>query len=137
MERRNTDVTAGCPHVQSVLAHIGDKWAVLVVGVLGAGSLRFNALRREIGGISQRMLTLTLRSLERDGLLTRTVHPAVPPRVEYALTPLGHSLLAAVTALGKWAFANEAEITAARKRYDGAHGIAPSAATSRPLKKVA
>ena len=83
-----------------MLARVGDKWSVLVVTRLGDGPLRFNELRRSIGGISQRMLTLTLRGLERDGLVTRTVFPTIPPRVDYALTALGRDLLQPVSALG-------------------------------------
>jgi DNA-binding HxlR family transcriptional regulator len=105
--------------VSTVLARIGDKWSVLIVSRLGNGRLRFNELKRDIGGISQRMLTLTLRGLERDGLITRTVFPTVPPRVEYELTPLGRSLLAPVTALGEWARQNRAKIEQARTKFDG------------------
>jgi DNA-binding HxlR family transcriptional regulator len=110
---------------------IGDKWSVLVVSLLGDGPLRFSELRRTIGGISQRMLTLTLRGLERDGLLSRTVFPTVPPRVDYALTALGRSLLAPVRELGGWARTNLAEIEAARQRFDGAAAqIKPTAGTA-------
>jgi DNA-binding HxlR family transcriptional regulator len=105
--------------VSDVLARIGDKWSVLVVTRLGNGPLRFNELRRAIGGISQRMLTLTLRGLERDGLVTRTVFPTIPPRVDYALTPLGRDLLDPVSALGAWAIRNQEKIAVARERFDG------------------
>jgi DNA-binding HxlR family transcriptional regulator len=108
--------------VSDVLARIGDKWSVLVVSRLGNGPLRFNELRRAIGGISQRMLTLTLRGLERDGLITRTVFPTIPPRVDYALTPLGRDLLEPVSALGAWAIRNQAKIAVARERFDGSAG---------------
>jgi DNA-binding HxlR family transcriptional regulator len=107
-----------CRFVATVLARIGDKWAVLVVRLLGDGPVRFSELRRRIGGISQRMLTLTLRGLERDGLVSRTVHATVPPKVEYDLTPLGRSLLAPIRALGDWAFSHQAEIESARARFD-------------------
>jgi DNA-binding HxlR family transcriptional regulator len=110
---------ADCRAVSDVLARVGDKWSVLVVTRLGPGPMRFNALRRSIGGISQRMLTLTLRGLERDGLITRTVFPTVPPRVDYALTPLGRDLLDPVSALGDWATRNQAKIARARERFDG------------------
>src|SRR5438874_8622588 len=109
-----------CRAVSEVLARIGDKWTVLVVGVLGDGPKRFNELRRALGSISQRMLTLTLRGLERDGLITRTVFPIVPPRVDYELTGLGRSLLVPVTALGDWAMKNRAKIEAAQAKFDGA-----------------
>ena len=120
MTRGNPHVTGDCRAVSAVLARIGDKWSVLIVSRLGKGPMRFNELRREIGGISQRMLTLTLRGLERDGLITRTVFPIVPPRVDYELTGLGRSLLVPVTALGDWAMKNRAKIEAAQAKFDGA-----------------
>lgn len=104
--------------VRGVLDRVGDKWSVNVVHLLGSGTLRFSDLRRSIDGISQRMLTVTLRGLERDGLVTRTVYPVVPPRVEYALTPLGETLLATICDLVRWAEAHTADIDAARARYD-------------------
>jgi DNA-binding HxlR family transcriptional regulator len=116
---RNSHLPADCRAISDVLARIGDKWSVLVVTRLGAAPVRFNELRRSIGGISQRMLTLTLRGLERDGLITRTVFPTVPPRVEYALTSLGRDLLEPVSALGTWALQNQAKIARARERFDG------------------
>jgi len=119
MKPRNSDLPADCRAISDVLARIGDIWSVLVVTRLGGAPLRFNALRRSIGGISQRMLTLTLRGLERDGLIRRTVFPTVPPRVEYALTPLGRDLLEPVSALGTWALHNQAKIARARERFDG------------------
>jgi DNA-binding HxlR family transcriptional regulator len=109
-----------CKAISAVLARIGDKWTVLVVNFLGSGAKRFSEIRREVGGISQRMLTLTLRALERDGLVTRTVHPTNPPRVEYALTPLGVSLLEPVQALGTWAIDNQGTMEDARARFDRA-----------------
>jgi DNA-binding HxlR family transcriptional regulator len=107
-----------CPAVREVLDRVGDKWSVLIIGMLGPGPRRFSELRRSIEGISQRMLTLTLRGLERDGLVTRTVHPTVPPRVDYELTPLGHTLLEPILALANWAAEHRTEIQAARERYD-------------------
>jgi len=115
---RHKGLPSDCRAVSDVLARIGDKWSVLVVTLLGQGPRRFNELRRAIGGISQRMLTLTLRGLERDGLVTRTVFPTVPPRVDYALTPLGRDLLEPVSALGAWAIRNQAKIAKARERFD-------------------
>jgi DNA-binding HxlR family transcriptional regulator len=103
---RNLHVPEDCRAVSEVLARVGDKWTVLVVTVLGDGRKRFNAIRRALGSISQRMLTLTLRGLERDGLVTRTVFPTIPPRVDYELTKLGHSLLEPVSRLGLWARQN-------------------------------
>jgi DNA-binding HxlR family transcriptional regulator len=127
MKQGHIHETGDCRAVSGVLARIGDKWSVLIVSRLGARAMRFGELKREIGGISQRMLTLTLRGLERDGLVTRTVFPTIPPRVDYALTPLGRSLLEPVKGLGDWALKNIARIEAARRAFDG----------SRPEKKPA
>jgi DNA-binding HxlR family transcriptional regulator len=107
-----------CPAVREVLNRVGDKWSVFVVGVLGEGPKRFSELRRTIEGISQRMLTLTLRGLERDGMVTRTIHPTIPPRVDYELTRLGRTLLEPVQALANWAGEHRFEIQEARDRYD-------------------
>jgi DNA-binding HxlR family transcriptional regulator len=112
-------VPEDCRAVSEVLERVGDKWTVLVVVTLGEGPKRFNELRRAIASISQRMLTLTLRGLERDGLVTRTVIATIPPRVDYELTELGHSLLTPVGALGSWARQNRAKIQQARLRFDG------------------
>ena len=112
-------VAEDCRAVSEVLARVGDKWTVLVVSTLGDGPKRFSELRRALGSISQRMLTLTLRGLERDGLVTRTVFPTIPPRVDYELTKLGRSLLDPVSTLGLWARRNRAAIQAARARFDG------------------
>src|ERR1700750_801777 len=109
-----------CRAVSEVLARVGDKWTVLVVSTLGDGPKRFNELRRALGSISQRMLTLTLRGLERDGLATRTIFPTIPPRVEYELTKLGRSLLEPVSGIGLWARQNRAAIHEARLRFDTA-----------------
>src|SRR5437764_12256660 len=118
MKPRHKPLPEDCRAVSDVLARVGDKWSVLVVTKLGGGPLRFNELRRSIGGISQRMLTLTLRGLERDGLITRTVFPIIPPRVDYALTDLGRGLAQPVQALGQWAFAHLPEIEGARTNFD-------------------
>ncbi|MBD3941901.1 helix-turn-helix transcriptional regulator [Microbacterium sp. NEAU-LLC] len=107
--------------MRDVLDRIGDKWSLLVVGTLRAERLRFTELQRHIPGISQRMLTLTLRQLERDGLITRTVHAEVPPRVEYELTPLGGTLVELAMALADWAIQNHPRIEASRDAYDAAH----------------
>lgn len=104
--------------VRDMFERIGDKWTLLVVGMLEAGPQRFTSLRQSVPGISQRMLTLTLRHLERDGLVSRTAFAEVPPRVEYALTPLGSELLPAVTSLAKWALDNEQRINDNREQYD-------------------
>ncbi len=111
-------VPTDCRTVTEILTRVGDKWSDQVVVQLGEGSRRFNELRRSVTGISQRMLTLTLRGLERDGLVTRTVYPTIPPRVDYQLTGLGCSLLKTVRGLGEWAIANRDEILEARQRFD-------------------
>ncbi|MFL6726307.1 MAG: winged helix-turn-helix transcriptional regulator [Sphingomicrobium sp.] len=107
-----------CRTISTLLSRIGDKWTVLVVTTLGEGPRRFNELRREIPSVSQRMLTLTLRNLERDGLVSRTVTPSIPPRVDYALTELGQSLLKPLNALAEWAVGNIETIHAAQSRFD-------------------
>jgi DNA-binding HxlR family transcriptional regulator len=114
----NAHLDSDCRGVASILARVGDKWSVLVIMLLGDGPRRFNELRRMIGGISQRMLTLTLRGLERDGLVTRTVFPTIPPRVDYELTDLGRGLQQPVRALGEWAMDHQREIKDARARFD-------------------
>jgi DNA-binding HxlR family transcriptional regulator len=123
----NLHVPEDCRAISEVLARVGDKWTVLVVSTLGAGPKRFNELRKALGSISQRMLTLTLRGLERDGLVTRTVYPTVPPRVDYELTKLGRSLLEPVSELGAWARKNRSAIADARERFDR---VAPGAASA-------
>ena len=110
--------SAECPKISQVLARVGEKWSVLIIIMLAEGPRRFSDLRRAIGGISQRMLTLCLRGLERDGLVKRTVFPVVPPRVEYELTALGQSLREPVTQLASWAKAHLAELDAARAAFD-------------------
>lgn len=107
-----------CSAISDMLARVGDKWSLLIVRTLGAGPLRFNELRRRIGDISQKMLSSTLKVLERDGLVSRTVTPTVPPQVEYALTELGGELLGPVMALADWTSANTPRILAARAEYD-------------------
>jgi DNA-binding HxlR family transcriptional regulator len=116
----NLHVPEDCRALSEVLSRVGDKWTVLVVSTLGDGPKRFNELRKALGSISQRMLTLTLRALERDGLVTRTVFPTNPPRVDYELTRLGRSLLAPVSELGSWARKNRPAIQDARRRFDAA-----------------
>jgi DNA-binding HxlR family transcriptional regulator len=107
-----------CRAVSSVLARVGDKWSVLIIVLLGDGPKRFNEIKRMVGGISQRMLTLTLRGLERDGLVTRTQFPTIPPRVDYELTQLGRSLWDAVEPLGAWAQGHLKHIIRARAAFD-------------------
>ena len=102
--------TEDCRAVSEILQRVGDKWTVLVVGKLGDGPMRFNELRNAVGGISQKMLTTTLRGLERDGFVTRTVFPTIPPRVDYELTELGSELLVPVNALGEWARKNTGRV---------------------------
>ncbi len=127
----HTDVTSAaephlpgdCTAVSSVLSRVGDKWSVLVIMLLAGGPRRFNEIKRGIGGISQRMLTLTLRGLERDGLVTRTIYPTIPPRVDYELTELGQSLRAPVENLGNWVFKNLPQIHSARARFDSSGSL--------------
>jgi DNA-binding HxlR family transcriptional regulator len=114
--------TEDCRALGSILARVGDKWTVLIVVLLGDGPKRFNEIKRMVGGISQRMLTFTLRGLERDGLITRTVFPTTPQRVDYELTKLGGTLWEAVEPLGSWARTHLSEILTSRQRFDS--GIA-------------
>ena len=109
-----------CRAISEVLSRVGDKWTVLVISTLGGGPKRFGELRKALGSISKRMLTLTLRGLERDGLVSRTVFPTVPPRVDYELTRLGRSLLKPVSGLALWAREHRPAIADARRRFDTA-----------------
>jgi len=120
-----THVPGECGAISEILSRIGDKWTVLVVSILGGGPKRFNELRREVGSISQRMLTLTLRGLERDGLVTRTVYATVPPRVTYELTPLGRTLLEPIVAVAAWARQHRSEVVKARVIYDTSAAVEP------------
>ena len=113
----HVEATQACA-IRDLLDRLADKWSLLVVELLGGGTRRFSQLRRDIDGISQRMLTLTLRRLERDGLVRRTVHAVVPPKVDYDLTPLGASLLDAIAPLVAWTRTNRDEIVSARATYD-------------------
>ena len=115
-----------CPFVRDVLTRVGDKWSVLIIVALGDGTRRFSELKRGVEGISQRMLTLTLRGLERDGLVSRSVFATVPPRVDYALTPLGRTLLKTVTEMAAWAGASREEIGRARAEFDRREALAPA-----------
>src|SRR6202043_2043872 len=124
----NLHVPEDCRAVSEVLSRVGDKWTVLVVSQLGDGTMRFNELRRALGSISQRMLTLTLRGLERDGLVTRTVYATVPPRVDYELTELGRTLLVPINALADWAQKNRSIVQESRERFDAAEAREPAAA---------
>src|SRR5215218_5831798 len=116
-----------CRMISTLLSRIGDKWTVLVVQTLADGPRRFNELRREIPSVSQRMLTLTLRNLERDGLVSRTVTPSIPPRVDYELTALGQSLQKPISGLASWAMENVGAIHEAQERFDAEHDAAEAA----------
>jgi DNA-binding HxlR family transcriptional regulator len=116
-----------CRTISGLLQRIGDKWTVLVVTTLAAGSRRFNELRREIPTVSQRMLTLTLRNLERDGLVNRTVTPSIPPRVDYELTGLGRSLVPPLHALELWALDHVTDIHDAQSNFDSVRDRAEAA----------
>ena len=118
MKPRQPHLTENCRAVSDVLGRIGDKWSVLIITMLGDGPRRFNELKRMVNGISQRMLTLSLRGLERDGLITRTVTHSLPPRVDYELTELGRSLLGTVSELSAWALENRGQIQQARSEFD-------------------
>src|SRR6185312_1028999 len=130
MSLKDTSEQTNCRAMSDVLNRIGDKWSVMVVGMLSRGTLRFNELKRQINGISQRMLTLTLRNLERDGLVTRTIYPEIPPRVEYGLTPLGETLRGPIDSLWDWSAANHEVIVAARNAYDARHAEAEAPAAA-------
>jgi DNA-binding HxlR family transcriptional regulator len=122
---RQWDTREDC-EVRQILDRIADKWSLLVIALLDCQSLRFTQLRREIDGVSQRMLSVTLRHLERDGLVSRTVHPVVPPRVDYALTPLGRTLHQTIKSLVTWTEEHQKEIAAARAAYDArVHDLTP------------
>ena len=132
MKPRYTHLSGDCRAISEVLGRIGDKWTVLVVNLLGEGPRRFNEIKREVGGISQRMLTLTLRTLERDGLVVRTVHPTVPPSVEYSLTELGQSLRVPVRALTDWALRNQQAMGEARRRFDARTSLSSARSPDEP-----
>ena len=114
----------GCKAVHETLDRIGDKWTVMVVGVLDDGPMRYNEIQRAVDGISQRMLTLTLKELERDGIVTRTMYPTIPPRVDYTLTPLGKKLMEPLRALYAWAVKHRPAMLAARERFEQARRAA-------------
>lgn len=133
MSPSHSDVPHGdCLAAREVLSRVGDKWSVFVIALLGEGPKRFGEIKRTIEGISQRMLTLTLRALERDGLVTRTVFPTIPPRVDYALTPLGATLLEPVRALAAWALLHRQAIQNARERFDAQQMVVLPASLTPP-----
>lgn len=117
-------MAAACP-TRQVMGRIGDKWTLLTLFALGDRTLRFSELRREVDGVSQKMLTQTLRGLERDGIVSRRVHPTVPPKVEYAVTPLGAGLQQVIAAFRTWAYVHMDEIEDARRRYDERDAVDP------------
>ena len=122
MTVRHLEITDDCRAVSEILQRVGDKWTVLVVAKLGERRMRFSELMAAVGGISQKMLTTTLRALERDGFVTRTIYPTIPPKVEYELTDLGRELLVPVRALGDWARSNMARVDEARLKFYLANG---------------
>ena len=113
-----TDPHEACRALAQILDRIGDKWTVMVVGALSDGPMRFNQIMRLIAGVSHRMLTLTLRGLERDGLVKRTIYPTIPPRVDYELSDLGRSLIGPLRVLSEWALSNRISIEMARDSFD-------------------
>ena len=124
MSLKDTAQASNCTAMSDVLNRIGDKWSVMVVGILSRnGTIRFNELKRSINGVSQRMLTLTLRNLERDGLVTRTIYPEVPPRVEYGLTELGKTLTGPINSLWDWSAEHHGTIIDARSIYDARQSV--------------
>ena len=140
MKPRHPKLTEECQSVSEILSRVGDKWTVLIVGLLGRGPKRFSEIQRSVEGISQKMLTTALRNMERDGFCTRTVFPTIPPRVEYELTKLGRDLLIPVLALANWAVTNRERINAARRHFDERNAAAVRKDTSsdlRPLKRAA
>ena len=134
MSLKDTGQHANCMAMSDVLNRIGDKWSVMIVGYLTRKTMRFNELRHTIGGISQRMLTLTLRNLERDGLVTRTVYPEIPPRVEYQLTELGRTLTGPLDTLWNWAAQHMHTVSESRSNYDRVH---EAAAEPKPERRYA
>jgi DNA-binding HxlR family transcriptional regulator len=128
-----------CRALADILMHIGDKWTVMVVGVLSQGAMRYNQIFKLVDGVSQRMLTLTLKSLERDGLVTRTMYPTIPPRVDYALTERGKTLVVPLHALWIWAQANRPAIELTRLEFDQRHHgekSSPTPAKDGPLRSA-
>ncbi|MBB5886845.1 transcriptional regulator [Xanthomonas sp. LMG 8992] len=119
MKPSHINSTPNCTNfTRELLSRVGDKWSILIVAHLAPGPMRFNTLKRTIGQVSQRMLTLTLKNLEKDGLVSRTMYPTIPPRVEYALTPLGHTLMQPVMSLIDWSHAHQDEVEAARRAHE-------------------
>ncbi len=121
MEPNESYLPGQCQLVNDVISLVGDKWSVLIIVLLGGGKRRFSDIKRSVDGISQKMLTVTLRGLERDGYVIRTVYPTIPPKVEYELTDLGRDLLVPLRALGQWAIANHDRVANARAAYDARH----------------
>jgi DNA-binding HxlR family transcriptional regulator len=128
---------SNCAPIREILDRVGDKWSLYIIASLYAGALRFSEIKREVDGISQRMLTLTLRSLERDGLLTRTVSTSTPMRVDYDLTPLGRSLRAPIVGLITWAIDNRAHMEKARATFDRDPGRKTAAVSTRRVNAAA
>jgi DNA-binding HxlR family transcriptional regulator len=128
---------SNCAPIREILDRVGDKWSLYIIATLHGGALRFNEIKREVDGISQRMLTLTLRSLERDGLLTRTVSSSTPLRVDYELTTMGHSLRAPIVGLISWAIGNRSSMEKARAAYDRSAAKKTAAESTRRVTAAA
>jgi DNA-binding HxlR family transcriptional regulator len=137
MKPGNTHDTGQCRAVADVLARIGDKWTVYIVRLLAGGPKRFNEMRREVPAISQRMLSLTLRGLERDGLVNRTVTSSIPPRVDYELTAKGKTLFEPLKVIGQWALANREYVESARIKYDLEHADNKTVESLRKKRRIA
>jgi DNA-binding HxlR family transcriptional regulator len=136
LEQGHIHVTENCRLVAPILNRVGDKWSIQIVRLLGDGPKRFNEIKRLVDGISQRMLTLTLRGLERDGLVNRTVFPTIPPRVDYELTDLGRSLWLPVQALGLWAYEHHLEIRKAQQIFDKRNGAGVEQPRKIPVPEI-
>jgi DNA-binding HxlR family transcriptional regulator len=128
--------SGACGQIAGILARVGDKWTVLVIGALADGPLRFNELKRTVGGVSQRMLTLTLRGLERDGLATRTAYPTSPPKVDYALTDLGHTLIEPLQAVVDWVIANQHVVETSQASFDATLRAQAESSARSPVSGV-
>ena len=137
MKPSEEEDTGACRAISEILARIGDKWTVLVVELLSEGPMRFNELRRSIGNISQRMLTLTVRGLERDGLVNRTIYPTIPPKVEYELTPLGRTLRGPLGSIAVWARDHQPEMEQARTQFDATAAATGSKNVRRSPRRIA
>jgi DNA-binding HxlR family transcriptional regulator len=131
MAKVNQHLPSDCRPIAQILSRVGDKWSILLLNVLGDETMRFKDLHRAVPGISQRMLTVTLRNLERDGLVSRTVYPTIPPKVEYRLSDRGRSLRCAIVPIAEWVTDNRQGIEEAQRRFDGEFNHSDQAADNK------